>query len=522
MTTRRPGARAFRPRPEGLEARKLLAKVISGVDLDGDTWTLRLTGPGDLRVINQNGEDDLPIPLGDPALINRIETAGTAPRQSRLDGSVKKGADGDGRVFFQELTVIGSHGDSNNQIFGIHTIDMPDFWLGYTTATNPTANSIVGSVTSREGVNTLRFGGVDATFTPPGGTPLNQNGLNNAFTVDLGIPLTTGTSVIVDKIISTAQPASGTTAATNDSVVVNVRGRINLFQANAIEGNAAVPSTGFLGGGGTVLRSSQDAGDVDALGTGIIGQIGRVHVGNNATNFSVQSNSQIRNYFVGGETTNVFVLAPTGLRYALFGKGMDTATIRASEVFLLRANRGALNSEVALETRAGQVIIGGDVADTTVLAGYSLDLGDVFTNQTAPSPDPNARPGGRLAQVLIAGNITNSIFAASVQTADGEFAVPDQLELPLGRIDAKVEGTIDNSELTPDEPFMAFYAKNLHLARGPVIPPNVPEPPYPHAGKAPQGPRLAKFLQPNNAGQRQRIAERRVRVSDAAGDETDV
>ncbi len=36
------------------------------------------------------------------------------------------------------------------------------------------------------GVNTLRFGGVNADYTPTGGTPLNQTGQSNEFEINLG------------------------------------------------------------------------------------------------------------------------------------------------------------------------------------------------------------------------------------------------------------------------------------------------------------------------------------------------
>ena len=54
----------------------------------------------------------------------------------------------------------------------------------------------------------------------------------------------------------------------------------------------------------------------------MIGQIGFVRIGGNATNFStVLTNSQIANFYVGGETNNVNVLAPTSIRNLYFGRG---------------------------------------------------------------------------------------------------------------------------------------------------------------------------------------------------------
>ena len=74
---------------------------------------------------------------------------------------------------------------------------------------------------------------------------------------------------------------------------------------------------------------------------------------------------------------------------------------------------------------------------------------------------------------FIAGDVTNSVFAASVQPLNNVFGT-DDLKLPTGHIVAKVQGNIDNSTATPSSPTTAFYAQVVDLSRGPVIPPIVP------------------------------------------------
>jgi hypothetical protein len=78
MATRRAGSRAFRPDPLMLETRRVLSAVVRGVDVDGDTWVLRLIGPGDLRVENQPDADDNFVPVGEPGLISQITIGGTS------------------------------------------------------------------------------------------------------------------------------------------------------------------------------------------------------------------------------------------------------------------------------------------------------------------------------------------------------------------------------------------------------------------------------------------------------------
>ena len=100
--------------------------------------------------------------------------------------------------------------------------------------------------------------------------------------------------------------------------------------------------------------------------------------------------------------------------------------------------------------------------------------------------------------------MTNSIISASVDPDPSginnpgqfqlktsqtfPFGAPDNIILPRGTINVKVEGTIDNSGLQsgtapfvdPDIPAnSAFFASHVKTDSGPVVPPNVPQAPYP-------------------------------------------
>jgi hypothetical protein len=502
MSMRRHTPRKLRPALESLEGRRLLTKTISGVDADGDSWTLTLVGPGDFRVTNQPNAAGDPVPIGQPAQIDQILVAGPDPLRTRLVGAVVKGANGDGKVFFQSLVQQGGRSEGPVATNGLLAIDMPAFWLGHTSTTAPsTTDPTADAIDIPDGIQTLRFGGVDTTFTPTGGTPLNQNATSDAFTVNLGLPRTQGTSIIVSKVVSSGAPAaagSPTATPTQDSVTFNVGGRLNVFQADEIDGNSAVPSSGFRGGGGTLVVSAPDT--ISA----ITGQIGFVRVGGNATNFSVQSGGTtgyISNFFIGGETNNVQALSVGGMRNVGFGKGMDTVTILSHSLMTLSANRGALNSNVSIERSIGNITFGGPVVGTTILSGVNANLGGasgVFATQTAPTVTP-AQDGGTMHNVLIAGDVTDSIFAASTETdAAGTYGTSDSLFLPHGLINAKVQGTIDNTNTTPNQPDQAFYAKLVHLTHGPVVPPHVPEAPFADFGAPPTGSRVVHGLQPSD------------------------
>ena len=490
-------SRALRPSAECLEGRQLLSATVSGTDTAGDHWTLTLKGKGALQVVKQDDSTGNPGALNSATEIKSITVSGTDPRTSILTGTVTKAGSGDGRVFFGQLTQITNHSDLNGSGLGLLAVNMPDFWLGYTGSTTPTANAPAAEINIPDGVNSLRFGGVDTTAffgSDPTQSPAQDN-QTDQFLVRLGLPLSGGTSIVVNKVISNAQ--AGTTSSTGTpgsptqkSVVFDVSGRISLFQANEIDGNTQFAPASESFTGGTIVASFPDPTSQ------ITGAIGFVRVGGNATNFSVATNNIMSNFYVGGETNNISVLTPNGSRNFYFGKGVDTTTIQTHSIENLYANRGMLNSRIVSGRMIGNIMLGGDVANSTVLSGYTQGLAGVASsiqqnllnpsNTSAPTfPTPMAEANGQIT-TFIAGNVTNSVFAASVlpfsqllTPTDQTFGNPQDASLPLGKIIARVEGSINNTTATPDSPKTAFYAKTVNLMHAPVTPPRVVEPPLP-------------------------------------------
>jgi hypothetical protein len=518
MATRKPSPRnrALRPAAEDLECRQLLSGTVSGTDIDGDTWTLRLLGPGTLNVTKQVDAAGNPSPLNSATQINTITVGGTDPLASRLIGTVHKAANGDGKVFFQTFNELASHSKRMNGGLGLLSINMPGFWLGKTTpaGTTPTTNA-TPSITINDGVDTLRFGGVDTTVGQTNPPP--STAASDLSSVTLGLPEYGGTRVIIDKSISSTQQvpsatAGGTPTTIQHGVIFAVSGRLSLFQANEIDGDAANPpgqfastlNTNASGTGGTIIHSGSAGtapflnGSPELLGVGVTGQIGNLRIGGNATNLTAtttdtnQLDALITNFSVGGETKNVMVVAPNGMKNVAFGKGMDTVSILTHVINTIEANRGALNSNVFVDQTISRVHFGGDVVNTNVETGVVQNFATILSNvlglsttsttagtASAPPTPLHARVGGGMT-ALVAGDVTNSVFTAGVEPGNnGTFGAPNQLILPGGQISAKVEGKIDNAILTPDQPNTAFYANQVHLNHGPVIPPNVPEAPYP-------------------------------------------
>src|SRR5262245_46449182 len=115
MSTRKPtpARRSLRPMAESLETRQLLSALstkvsarVSGIDPQGDRWTLTLYGPGTLNVVDSDGAAFTRDTVNDPREINTITVSGTITSQSRLVGKVIPATGSDGRVFFQQLNVL--------------------------------------------------------------------------------------------------------------------------------------------------------------------------------------------------------------------------------------------------------------------------------------------------------------------------------------------------------------------------------------------------------------------------------
>ena len=430
-----PQSRSVRPAAEALEDRQMLSAVISsvvtGTDPQGDHWTLKLIGPGTLNVSQPDGTPFTAATANTPAEIGTITVSGTDAIESRLVGTVAPAAGSDGRVFFQFLRETG--GGEQPQIDpsspigaknpvqpknGILAINMPNFWLGNTPGTVPTPPAaslfssappaLAGAIDVPDGVSTLDFGGVEVRPVPPRppgghGAPQHHDSQDDQFQVNLGTPVILGTSIIINRSISDSEPGvtrlghhARPASPTQDAVYFAVAGRVNLFQANEILGNTTNAPTQFTAtagattgttAGGTYLISGTGSPPF-FIGTGgttgaLTGQIGNVRIGGNATNFTtmvydnsagngINSFARIANFSIGGETQNILVLAPNGLRNVYFGEGMDETQINAYVIQSLSANRGAIGSNVDVSRGINSVNIGGDVVETNIQSGYDL------------------------------------------------------------------------------------------------------------------------------------------------------
>ena len=179
---------------ESLETRQLLSSaygqptaVVRGTDPDGAQWTLRLYGPGTLNVVDQNGAAFTKETGNTLDSISTITVGGAITSETKLVGTVTPAPDGNSNVYFQNLVVTptgelgkidtGQVSNFRIQQNGIASIDMPDFYLAHTDSTLPSITSTIhsgpvkqaGLIDIPAGITTLRFGGVNADYTPNGG-----------------------------------------------------------------------------------------------------------------------------------------------------------------------------------------------------------------------------------------------------------------------------------------------------------------------------------------------------------------
>ena len=154
---------------------------------------------------------------------------------------------------------------------------------------------------------------------------------------------------------------------------------------------------------------------------------------------------QVSNFFIGGQTDNVILVAPSGSRNVFFGQGMDNVYINTEFIQNLQANRGAVGSAVTVKRNIGNMVMGGDVINSFIQSGYDQELsavanspatttqgttftaGGVFNGEAPPTIvnrisnavaslptfSPLAHGGGAI-HGRIAGNVTNSIISVSV------------------------------------------------------------------------------------------------------------
>ena len=150
----------------------------------------------------------------------------------------------------------------------------------------------------------------------------------------------------------------------------------------------ASPALIFSRSAASKPRSSERASLSDSTGA-ITGQIGFVRIGGNATNFTTFTNDKIADYYVGGETNNVTVLAPNGSRNLKFGRGLDTVSIYSHAIENLYANRGATSARVVSDRMIGNLSIGGDVANSQFLSGYVQNLSSILSSATTNLNQPS-------------------------------------------------------------------------------------------------------------------------------------
>ena len=126
------------------------------------------------------------------------------------------------------------------------------------------------------------------------------------------------------------------------------------------------------------------------------------------------------NFFIGGETNNVILVAPSGSRNVFFGQGMDNVFINTEFIQNLQANRGAVGSAVTVKRNIGNMVIGGDVINIVHPVGVrsgTFRRGQLSGNLAQGQTFPAGGVFNGEAPPTIVNRISNARFSISPPSA---------------------------------------------------------------------------------------------------------
>ena len=380
-------------------------KLVTGTDLQGDPWAVRVQGPGQVQVsttVPNDGEN-----LGD---INTIQLVGTDPNLTTVTGQVEPSSQivtpSSGTITFQRLVDL--NGVKSIQLNGFNLV--PSFGTPTGVAANDASIYLPG------GVQSLSFHDIQAPFD------LNSPVMPVTIVIgNPGTPLTVQPSIHIDSIFNTvfnsalASNPNGTPPLA-PSVVIIVNGQLkNLDILSATAQPIPSVSQSLFPVVGTTGRTS-----VNALG------IHRLNVAGSARNFTV------------GRGNFPFERGFSGLRKldsANFGGNADAVALDVTG-----GKIGRLTFQRGLGNPAGQTTSISQFGYPSAIAGYpsfgllggvvaaqqigSLNVGEANVSLTIPS-DRNriqypylnttnyiVRPGTALTSAVIASS--GSIGATNI------------------------------------------------------------------------------------------------------------
>ncbi len=239
---------------------------------------------------------------------------------------------------------------------GIYAIDMPDFYLAHTETTTPSVPSLIHTGGDVGRTDRHPPGRYHASFRRRGRRLYARPAVEPLRRLIRRVKTTSSRSVWACRSFWGQASSSTRSTATRKPIPPRPRRRSRLrdlpghrpaepFQANAITGNTTA------GPGRLAVPEPDDPHHrrvpggtfVISQGGAATGQIGTVRVGGAATNFTTfvtedpldvaaaegQLDAKISNFYIGGQTDNVLLLAPSGSRNISFGLGMDNVTINS-------------------------------------------------------------------------------------------------------------------------------------------------------------------------------------------------
>lgn len=461
--------------PSQLSALDYGGKTVSGVDRQGDSWTLTLHGPGSIIVSDTTPNDGV---YNDQ--INTIQLIGTSLKSSYLTGSVAPSprVQSNGTIDFQHLI----------DLSGIKSIQLNGFVL--VPSNPPTGAQTQNAIQLSGGVSYLSFAEID-NQTNIGGSYQPINIVIGDPTTPLRVKPTIVVNSIQNTVINSSQTGIETGPQITPTIQFLINGEVRNFDVASITSESVQPAyqfefptvgvTGrtslraiavgnlevygaaknftvargsfpFLNGfsGVKYIHNATFGGTADAVGLNSSGPIGRLTFlhglgdpsGVNVTPSQYGTPPGLSGYPASGLLGGLVTASHIG-RLTVAPSGLN-AQYSENPQMIQRNQRGY----ITYTTRPGSaltsavIVSSGSIGKTTIIGNSNqseIKSGFSYTSFLA-GLEPSRAPS-HIGPIRYRGDLINSAIAATYRTGNGIYGGPGSFAGP-GKIKGVFQGAI--------------------------------------------------------------------------------
>lgn len=480
---------SYHPLSSGLHVLTSLdneGKVVTGVDRQGDQWSITVHGPGSVIVTDTSPNDGI---LDDE--IDTIQLVGTSPTSTYVTGQTVASSrlQTDGVIFFDHLvapqgvasivlngftlarTAVEPAGElpgANPEIFlpgGVHDLQFHNIQVTNDQATglNPIEIIIGNSTTPLTVKPSIRIDSIfntvfNSTVNTNPDTPQTTPTVNlviNGRIQDLNI--VSSTAQVIDPALQFLAPTVGITGRTAVRALAVDDLRVSGSARNLTVSRRAVPfNNGFSGI--ERLGSATFGGNADAVGLDVAGPIGRLQffkgLGNPtgtsvaATNFGqpVADIGYPGRGFLGGlvTATRIGSIAVAPANTVLQTSSEPDMIVQhrlGTTTYFPRLGTALTNAAIVSSGSIGKTTVIGNSQNSEIKSGYHYPS---FVAGLEPTRAPS-----QIQPVRYRGDLINSAISATYRSVGTIYGRPDNIAGP-GRIRGNFQGVLVNTgQATP-------------------------------------------------------------------------